>query len=193
MSEPAPVGNQSLAWEIPSETRLMRVLDAAREALRAPGGLAVTGVEGSGGALVARGLLAAGASHVLYVAPNTELGLRAAEDLAAFARLELPGFPPAGDEAAPLVIAQSETSPYADVHPDRRLAMQRSAALFTIARGFPWRVALTTASGLVRRVAPPAVLSAAGVELAVDTELDLQDLARRLTASGYLRAPVVED
>src|SRR5262245_23829969 len=79
-------------WELPSEARLMRVLDAGREALRAPGGLPVVGVEGSGGALVARALLAAGASHVLYVAPSSEAGLRAAEDLAALARVELPGF-----------------------------------------------------------------------------------------------------
>jgi transcription-repair coupling factor (superfamily II helicase) len=183
----------SADFDIPSEARLMRVAEAAREALRSKGGLAVVGVEGSGGALVARALLAAGASHVLYVAPNPELGLRAAEDLAALSRLELPGFPPTSDEPPPLVLAQSETSPYADVHPDRRLTMQRASALFTIAKGFPWRVALTTAAGLVRKVVPPEIIAAAGVELAVDTELDLVALARRLTASGYLRAPVVED
>ncbi len=180
-------------WDLPSDARLMRAAEAAREALGKQGGLAVVGVEGSGAALIARALLAAGASHVLYVAPTPELGLRAAEDLAAMSRLELPGLRPTPDEPGPLVLAQSETSPYADVHPDRRLAMQRAAALFTIAKGFPWRIALTTAGGLVRKVAPPEVVAAAGVELAIDTEVDLVALARRLTASGYLRAPVVED
>ncbi|HEX6273259.1 MAG TPA: transcription-repair coupling factor [Polyangiaceae bacterium] len=193
MSDPVTALREHPEWELPSEARLMRVVDAARAALRAPGGFAVVGVDGSGGALVARGLLAAGASHVLYVAPTTEAGLRAAEDLAGLAKLDLPGFSGAPGEPAPLVIAQSETSPYADVHPDRRLLMQRAAALFTIAKGFPWRVALTTAGGLLRKVAPPDVVAAAGVELAVDTELDLPELARRLTAAGYLRAPVVED
>src|SRR5688572_29472025 len=164
----APMVDPSPDWEIPSDARLMRVAEAAREAMRAPGGLHVIGVEGSGGALLSRGLLAAGASHVLYVAPTPELGLRAAEDLAAFAKLELPGFRPFPDEPPPLVLAPSETSPYADVHPDRRLAMQRASALFTIAKDFPWRVALTTAAGLLRRAAPPEVIRDAGVELAVD-------------------------
>ena len=193
MSERLTALSESPDWELPSEARLMRVGDAARQALSVPGGYAVVGVDGSGGPLVARALLAAGASHVLYVAPTTELALRAAEDLAAFARLDLPGFSRGADEPGPLALSSSETSPYADVHPDRRLAMQRAAALFTMAKGFPWRVALTTAGGLLRKVAPPEILAAAGVELAVDTELDLEALSRRLTAAGYLRAPVVED
>src|SRR6186713_1951678 len=112
MSEPLTALSENPDWELPSEARLMRVGEAAREALRVPGGYAVVGVDGSGGPLVARALLAAGASHVLYVAPTTELGLRAAEDLAAFSRLDLTGLPRNDDEPAPLMLSQSETSPY---------------------------------------------------------------------------------
>jgi transcription-repair coupling factor (superfamily II helicase) len=192
-SDPGALGAPDADWEIPTDARLLRVSEAARQALRLPGGLPVVGVDGSGGALLARGLLAAGASHVLYVVPNHEIGLRASEDLLALSRLDVPGFARLADEPPPLSLVQSETSPYADVHPDRRFAMQRAAALFTIAKEFPWRVALTTAGGLLRKVAPPAVIASAGVELLVDTELDLERFARRLTAAGYLRAPVVED
>jgi transcription-repair coupling factor (superfamily II helicase) len=156
-SDPSALGAPGADWEIPTDARLLRVSEAAREALRRPGGLPVVGVDGSGGALLARGLLGAGASHVLYVVPNHEIGLRASEDLRALSRLDVPGFARLADEPPPLSLVQSETSPYADVHPDRRFAMQRAAALFTIAKEFPWRVALTTAGGLLRKVAPEEV------------------------------------
>ncbi|HTQ08422.1 MAG TPA: transcription-repair coupling factor [Polyangiaceae bacterium] len=178
--------------DLPSDRRLVRVAEAAREALATRGGYAVVGAAGSGTAMLARALLAAGATHVLYVAPSHDVAQRAVEDLKALAALGLPGG--AGtDDPAPLFVSTSETSPYADVHPDRRQAMQRAAALFTMAKGLPWRIAVTTPSGLLRRTAPPAALAHAGLELAKDGELDVERAAHALTASGYLRAPVVED
>jgi len=180
-------------FELPSDRRLLAVLDAAREALAKPGGFAVVGAAGSGPALLSRALLAAGASQVLYVAPHHDAALRAAEDLRALATLPLRGIESAPDEPPPLLLAASETSPYADVHPDRRQAMQRAAALFAMARGLPWRTAVATPSSLLRRAAPPAALVRAGLELATDAELDLERMAQLLTAAGYLRAPVVED
>jgi hypothetical protein len=44
---------------------LLGVQEAAREALAKPGGFAVVGAAGSGHALLARALIAAGACHVL--------------------------------------------------------------------------------------------------------------------------------
>ena len=179
--------------DLPSDRRLVGVLAAAREALAAPGGYALVGAAGSGPALLARALLEAGASHVLYVAPNHDAALRAVEDLRAFTTLPLRGFATAPEEPPPLVLTSSETSPYADVHPDRRLTLQRAAALFTLARGLPWRTAVATPGSLLRRAAPPEVIARAGLELVTDAEIDVEKAAHRLTEAGYLRTPVVED
>jgi transcription-repair coupling factor (superfamily II helicase) len=178
--------------ELPSDRRLLRVVDAAREAMSQRSGYTVVGAAGSGVALLARALLGAGASHVLYVAPSHEIGQRALEDLTALALLGLPDGAPV-DGSSPLFLSTSETSPYADVHPDRRQSMQRAAALFTMAKGLPWRVAVTTPGGLLRRAAPPDALVRAGLLLAKDAELDVERASHTLTESGYLRAPVVED
>ncbi|HEV8548971.1 MAG TPA: CarD family transcriptional regulator, partial [Polyangiaceae bacterium] len=180
-------------FELPSDRRLLTAADAAREAMAAPGGFALVGAAGSGPALIARALLQSGVSQVLYVAPSTEGALRAAEDLRALALLPLRGLEPAPDEPPPLVLASSETSPYAEVHPDRRQTMQRAAALFTMARGLPWRTAVATPSSLLRRAAPPEALLRAGLELVTDAELDVERTAHVLTEAGYLRTPVVED
>ena len=130
---------------------------------------------------------------MLYVAPSHEIALRAAEDLKALSLLRLPDGAPTLEEPPPLFLSSSETSPYADVHPDRRQAMQRAAALFTMARGLPWRSAVATPSGLLRRAGPPEALVRAGLELRKDGALDVERASHTLTESGYLRAPVVED
>jgi transcription-repair coupling factor (superfamily II helicase) len=179
--------------ELPSDRRLLRVADAAREALARSGETTLVGAAGSGTALLARALLQAGARHVLYIAADPETALRATEDLRALASLTLPGGEASADEPAPLFLAGAETSPYAEVHPDRRIAMQRASALFTLAKGLPFRTIVTTAASLLRRVAPPDAILAAGFELVTDGELDTEAAAKRLTAAGYLRVPVVED
>jgi len=179
--------------ELPSDRRLVRVAEAAREAVATRNGYAVVGAAGSGTALLTRAILTAGATHVLYVAASPETAQRAVEDLKALALLGLPDGNAPAAEPAPLLISTSETSPYADVHPDRRQAMLRAAALFTMAKGLPWRTAVTTPSGLLRRTVPPEALVHAGFELAKDGELDVERAAHVLTESGYLRAPVVED
>jgi transcription-repair coupling factor (superfamily II helicase) len=193
MSEPGAPILPTVPLDLPSDRRLVRIAEAAREAMAQTGGYAVVGAAGSGPAFLARALLAAGASHVLYVAPSHEIALRAVEDLSALRTLAVPGNSASEDEPPPLFFSTNETSPYADVHPDRRQAMQRAAALFTLAKGLPWRTAVTTPGGLLRRAAPPAALVAAGLELVADGELDIERASQTLTASGYLRAPVVED
>ena len=131
---------------------------------------------------------------MLYVAPNHDVALRAAEDLRALAALPLRGLEQSPTEPAPLFAHDERNEPgTADVHPDRRQTMQRAAALFTIARGLPWQTAVATPGALLRRAAPPSALVGAGVELVTDGELDVEATAYRLTAAGYLRTPVVED
>jgi transcription-repair coupling factor (superfamily II helicase) len=186
-------GSGARTLELPSDRRLLRVADAAREALARPGETTLVGAAGSGTALLARALLQAGARHVLYVVADPETAARATEDLRALGSLALPGGEASADEPPPLFLAGAETSPYAEVHPDRRIAMQRAAALFTLAKGLPFRTIVTTAASLLRRVAPPDAILAAGFELVTDGELDTEAAAKRLTAAGYLRVPVVED
>jgi transcription-repair coupling factor (superfamily II helicase) len=140
------------------------------------------GAEGCAPALVARAFAEAGA-HVLYVAPEVDGARRAAADLSFVAK--------GGD--AILSVLPAESTPWADVRPDRRGQMSRTGALFHIARGLPWRFAVTTAAGLVRRFVPPAPLRNAAVELIAEDEIDVRAVAEKLSHAGYLRVPVVED
>ncbi|HTV18116.1 MAG TPA: hypothetical protein VMG12_05580, partial [Polyangiaceae bacterium] len=91
------------------------------------------------------------------------------------------------------LLLPSDASPYEQVHPDRRAAMRRSSTLAALAAGQPFSFLVTTAAGLLRRVVPPEPLRAAAIELRREMEVDLRDIANRLTRAGYLRNPVVED
>ncbi len=170
----------------------------AQVAQRARGGGVhhVVGSGGSGSALVARHLVEAGAPSVVVVVADLDGARRAAADLASFTQ-PLPVRGPLsrglGELADPLVLLASDGSAYADIHPDRRAAMTRAAALYHVATNRPWRFLVATAAALVRRVAAPPVLAAGGVNIALGDELDLATTIRRLVAGGYLRVPVVED
>ena len=150
----------------------------------------VVGAEGSAPALVARAAALAG-SRVLYVAPEIDGARRALADLAFLARA-LP-FDAASVSEPPLALFPSESTPWADVRPDRRGQMARTGTLFHLAKGLPWRFAVTTAAGLSRRYAPPGPMRVAAVELVAEGELDVGKVAVKLAEAGYLRAPLVED
>ncbi|MBI3201196.1 MAG: transcription-repair coupling factor [Myxococcales bacterium] len=144
--------------------------------------LHVVGAEGSAPSRVARALADADA-HVLYVAADVDAARRAAADLSFVAR---------GDEAI-LSLLPPESTPWAEVRPDRRAEHARASALFHLAQSLPWRFLVTTGAGLVRRFTPPKPLCDAGVELVAEDELDLAKVTERLAAAGYLRVPLVED
>jgi len=91
------------------------------------------------------------------------------------------------------VFAASESSPYADVSPDRRAAMSRMATLFHLAHGLPWRVLIVPAPALVRKVVPRSELAKRADRIAAESEIDRDALVRALAEAGYLRVPVVED
>ena len=92
-----------------------------------------------------------------------------------------------------LVLTMPESSPYADVNPDRRAAMGRMATLAHLAAGRPWRVVVAPASALVRKVVPPEALQAHTHRVVHEDELDRDRLVRDLADAGWLRVPVVED
>jgi len=166
---------------------------AARVLALGPGKLDVAGVKGAAGAALAATLARAGIERIVYVAADLDGARRAAQDCAFL--LKGAGAEDDAEDAAlgeVLLFASNESSPYADVNPDRRAAMSRMATLFHLAH-LPWRVLAVPATGLLRKVVPRDALRAATVRVAAESELDRDALIVRLAEGGYLRVPVVED
>src|SRR5262245_41170004 len=158
---------------LPEGRPILTIDDAASRALARRGVFHLVGAEGSAPTLVARALAARGAERVVVVTPELDEARRAAADLAYFTR----GLPFAGTHSEPLANAESplvfvppESSPWSDVRPDRRAQMTRVSALFHMARGLPWKFLVTSAAGLVRRVAPKKPLLDVAVELVAESE-----------------------
>jgi transcription-repair coupling factor (superfamily II helicase) len=87
----------------------------------------------------------------------------------------------------------ADTTPFVDVAPDRRAAMDRLASLFQLAEGLPLSVVVAPLGVLVRRVPPRAALRSRSARVRVGDELDRQAFLRALAEGGYLRVPLVED
>ena len=179
--------------QLPDDRSVVTLGEAAQRALEQPGLSPFVGVEGAGAALLSQALLARSPRQLVYVAASSEVAQQAAGDLTALGR----GLPlthvPRHDSSSPLLLVPSESTPYAEVHSDRRATMLRTAALCELLGDRPRSPIVLTASALVRRVPPRAALRAATVSLRVDQELDVVQLSQRLTSAGYLRVPVVED
>jgi transcription-repair coupling factor (superfamily II helicase) len=157
----------------------------------------VSGVRGAGAPLVARFAAHALVRPVLYVAPDAESAEAAARDLRYLMGeprlgLDAPGGA-AGVHHLVQLLVPGESSPYEQVHPDRRAAMRRASTLASLAAGQPFSFLVTSAAGLMRRVVPPEPLRAATLELRRELTIDLRELAAALTRAGYQRNPVVED
>jgi transcription-repair coupling factor (superfamily II helicase) len=171
-----------------------RTRDAAARVPAKAGTLHVAGVHGSAGAALTAAIAAAKGKPVVLVTSDLDAARRAADDVAFFVQ-------GAADEATAedtaegsvLVLAANESSPYADVNPDRRAAMSRLATLFHLASGLPWKVLAIPAAGLARKVIPRNVVRAHSHRVVAEEELDRDALVKALAESGYLRVPVVED
>jgi transcription-repair coupling factor (superfamily II helicase) len=188
-----PAANDSrIVLELPSDRTVVGTSALAKRVLATPGLTHAVGAEGSAPALVAFDLARQSERPVVVVLPDLELARRAADDLAFFVANEAVS-PASHPRGGVLLFTPSETNPYADVHPDRRSAMVRLATLFHLARGLPWRFLVVPAAGLSRRVVPKNQLLAGTERLVAEDALDLDRIVERLSASGYLRAPVVED
>ncbi len=155
--------------------------DVARRVLASNGRVDVSGMRGCATGMVAAAVAKAGA-RVVLVASDVEGARRLADDLAFFSP----------DEA--LVLADDETSPYANVNPDRRAAMARMATLSRLVtpETAP-RVLVVTATALARKVVPRAVVRAHTHRIVAEDALDREWLVARLAETGYLRVPLVED
>ncbi len=155
------------------------------------GRLDVAGVRGCAApALVAAA--ARGGKRVVLVVEDLDSARRAAQDVAFFFGSGREDAEDTG-EGDVLVLATSESSPFADISPDRRAAMSRMATLSHLAQRRPWRVLVVPAGALARKVVPRAALAKRTIRLEADSEIDREGLLRLLTEAGYLRVPVVED
>jgi transcription-repair coupling factor (superfamily II helicase) len=188
-----PLTNPATLLDLPEDRRVLSTATLAREALAGHGLLHAVGAEGAAPSLVARAIASAGSRHVVVVTPDLEGARRAADDLAFFAG----GVPHVGDalpeDDSILLFSPSETSPYAEVHPERRAAMTRLSTLFHIAQGLPWKFLVLPAAALVRRVVPASAVVGGAEHLVAEEAIDLDRVVGRLAAAGYLRTPVVED
>jgi transcription-repair coupling factor (superfamily II helicase) len=191
---PAPAELEPLPPLLPPEgvvaMRLRDVVSRVRSA--GPGKTDVAGVRGSAGAALAAAIAREG-RRVVFVTADVETARRAAEDVGFFVRGASDEDAEDTGEGDVLVFAASESSPYADVSPDRRAAMSRMATLFHLAHERPWRVLLVPATALARKVPPRKELARRADRIVVDSELDRDALVRSLSEAGYLRVPIVED
>ncbi|MEY4544875.1 MAG: hypothetical protein RL685_1070 [Pseudomonadota bacterium] len=154
----------------------------------------VGGARGSGAPLLAVALAQRLDTLVVYVAADNEGAEAAARDLRYLVGDPNVGWVKASAAARRVrLLLPSESSPYDQVHPDRRAAMARLSTLTALAEQQPFRFLVTSARGLVRRLVPPAPLAAASRQLVLGQSIDLEELTATLVAAGYVRHAVVED
>jgi len=84
-----------------------------------------------------------------------------------------------------LLYPASDTTPYLDVAPDRRAAMDRLATLFHLALDLPVRFVVAPAAGLLRRIPPRASVKARSTLVERETEVD-RDALHGLTCGGCI-------
>lgn len=154
----------------------------------------VAGVRGCAGAAVVSAIVRTTGRRVVLVTSDVDSARRLADDVAFWVRgAEDEGLAEDTGQGAVLVFAASESSPYADVNPDRRAGMSRMATLSHLASDLPWSVLIVPAGALVRKVVPRTVVRARTERIVAESELDRGGLIERLVEAGYLRVPVVED
>jgi transcription-repair coupling factor (superfamily II helicase) len=185
------------SFELPTDRAVTTAQELAARAA-APGGRAVhvTGAVGGATGLVLRALVTGAKRKVVAVTPDLEsaralaadasflLGARDADDA------EAAGASTLGEV---LLYLPNESSPYADVNPDRRAAQTRLATLFHMAMGLPWSVLVLPVTALARKVVPSDEVLEHAELIVAGQEIDREALAARLVAGGYVRSPLVED
>ena len=170
-------------------TRLPEIAARAKTTSR----LDVAGVRGCADALLVTSLVRAGGGPVVVVAEDGDAARALAKDIQFLLGNAETSEPDDMSEGAVLVLATADTSPFADVNPDRRAALSRMATLGHLAHGRPFRVLVIAASALARKLVPRSAVRAHTHRIVKDTDIDRERLVRDLVEAGYLRVPVVED
>ena len=149
---------------------------------------------GASALLLVKAQKAAKAPFVVVV-PDLDTARAFANDLAFFSGRESDDVDAdtSDEERRILVFPCPDVTPFADVAPDRRAAMERLATLFHLAHGLPLDFLVIPSAALARRVPPKEALVRRSVVIRTEEELDRDKLIRTLSEGGYLRVPMVED
>ncbi len=202
-------------------TTFARAVEEIRAGLGRGPAVELYGANGSLGAAVAGALIASRleAGPLLYIVPDAETAEARAADLSFFLhgtprgsqtpREELargnPALPHAishggglsdDDPLAPpsvLELPALDSSPYAEVQPDRRTTLQRMAALFRLSQGFAPQVVVASAAAAFRRVVPRAAFDRLCEVISAKSTVNRDATIGALVRAGFSRAPVVED
>jgi transcription-repair coupling factor (superfamily II helicase) len=145
------------------------------------------------GAVLAALARTPGVPPIVVVAADAEDARKLASDIAFFYGSHEDAEAAEEGRGEVLLLPSPETSPYVDVAPDRRTAMDRLATLFHLSQGLPWRVLVASPAALARKVVPRAALTPRCDLVQAEELVDRDGLVRGLTEGGYLRVPVVED
>jgi transcription-repair coupling factor (superfamily II helicase) len=98
-----------------------------------------------------------------------------------------------GDSPRVLLFPAAENTPFVDVAPDRRVAMDRLSTLFHLAHARPFAFVVAPVAALLRRVPPASAIRDASRLVQVGESLEREAFLTLLQESGYLRVPMVED
>lgn len=170
-------------------SRASVTLRAAAEKLSAKGRLDYTGVPPGALALLLTEAARRGAPPMLIVTADQDTAFACAQDLRFFG---VAG--ETGHDALPVLrFPAPDASPFLPVAADRKVTMERVAALCHLAHGLPWQFLVAPVSSLLRKVAPKRALSERSRHVRVSDIVERDDLIALLANCGYLRVPVVED
>jgi len=175
----------------PERRRIADVLDAVTRGLAGPGLVELYGAAGALGPALAAALAERTSGPLLYLVPDEEAVESRLADLGFFlpaAAGEDPLAPPAA-----LELPAPESSPYAEMQPDRRTIMRRMAVLYRLTRGPAPRVVVASAAAVFRRVLPAGPFAELCSEVRAGEAVSREALIRQLVDAGYGRSPVVED
>ena len=161
-----------------SATALAELLAAFRGGARKA---QVRGVSGAARGYVLAQLARDSKRPLVCVEPDEEAAEALEKDLRFFA----------GNPAV-VRIPADEVLPYEGLTPDRFVAQQRLAALFRLHLG-ERPIVVCSVRSVGRRVLPRAALDRRSLQIELEMEQDRDELARKLTAAGYAKVPLVED
>jgi transcription-repair coupling factor (superfamily II helicase) len=164
-----------------SPTALAELIDGVRQGAKK---LRARGVFGAARGHILSQLSSAARRPLVCIEPDEEAAEALERDLRFFF----------GADSAQIVrLPGDEVLPYEGLTPDRMVAQQRLAALFRLHLGEAPKAIVLSVRSLSRRVLPRAALDKRSLLISLEMEQDRDELARKLSAAGYAKAPVVED
>jgi transcription-repair coupling factor (superfamily II helicase) len=176
----------------PERRGIADVVDAVMEGVERAGRVEVYGAVGALGAALAAELAQGKRGPLLYLVPDEEHVESRLADLGFFLPAAHAGDDPLAPPAA-LELPAPESSPYAEMQPDRRTIMRRMAVLYRLRGGEAPRVVVASAAAALRRVVAPDAFEKLCHRVAAGEAIARDALVARLVEAGYGRAPVVED